>query len=81
MDVKRTAVLLTKLLESPRLSFIGVDGSMVRLLKSEIKELCQSGNVLSGSKGCFNIEKIEGGFSEGSLLKKHHHHHYHASFD
>lgn len=80
LDVSRTSVFLAKLLESPKLAFIGVDSKMVSIFKSEIERLCEKGELLENSKGCFSIDKIEGSEDERSLLNKHHHHHFHMSF-
>jgi hypothetical protein len=80
IDYQRTAVFVTKLLESPRLSFIGVDAKISEGLERSIKKMCKDSNFLAGSKGCSRLDLIRSTKSTDSLLFRHHHHHMHVNF-
>jgi hypothetical protein len=81
IDYKRTAIMVGKLLESPKLRVIGVDGKIIDGLKKEMKKQCSRGGKLAGSKGCNNIHKITAEKTNtGMGWFHHHHHHLHASY-
>lgn len=81
IDYKRTAIMVGKLLESPKLRVIGVDGKIIDDLKKEIKKQCKNGGKLAGSRGCQNIHKITAEKTNtGMGWYHHHHHHLHASY-
>ncbi|MCO4795262.1 MAG: hypothetical protein KC493_16205 [Bacteriovoracaceae bacterium] len=81
IDYERTALFMAKLLESPKLRIIGVDGKIEDKLVREIKRLCRPGLSLHGSKACGRTNLITSEKENtGRGWYHHHHHHFHASF-